>query len=220
MSVELLSSVISFIANNPPSTSIFKTFFIQNGINSQNLSPVDSILILYQDQRVHQNPHVEPHLSQSSFDVTTAEYPKVSAARFPQSPTEISEIVATKLSELNNLCGSKDYSLLSSLFGSTSYWGDHLGLSDTKYTTLVGAKKIIAYIQNNGTDCNIKSFALEKGKEPQVGAIDPRGTTKCLQAFITFESKTGNGRGIITLLQDVENADEWKVFNLFTTFGS
>lgn len=106
---------------------------------------------------------------------------------------------------------------MSSLFGSTSYWRDHLGLSDTKYTTLVGAKKIIAYIKNNGTDCNIKSFALENGKEPQVGAIDPRGTVKCLQAFITFETKTGNGRGIITLLQDVENADEWRIFNLFTT---
>jgi hypothetical protein len=35
--------------------------------------------------------------------------------------------------------------------------------------------------------------------------------------YITFQNKIGNGRGIMRLIQDVENGDEWRIYTMFTT---
>ncbi|KAE8452527.1 hypothetical protein EG329_000430 [Mollisiaceae sp. DMI_Dod_QoI] len=159
----------------------------------------------------------EPHLKDTSFNVPIASYPRASTEPLPSSAAEIRDITEEIIDKLNSVLETREYTRFASLMGSTSYWRDHLGLSDTKFSTLFGAKEILTFIQESGEECNITKFALEKGKEPSVANVDPKGTVKCLQAHITFETKHGLGRGVIRLLRDVENDDEWRIYTLYTT---
>ena len=80
-------------------------------------------------------------------------------------------------------------------------------------------RRTIGFITEHSTSeggCTIQSFELENGKGPQFANLDPQGTIKCVQAFIPFRTEHAKGRGVMTLLQDVEARDEWKVFMLFT----
>lgn len=162
-------------------------------------------------------PPTEPHLKDTSFNVPIASYPKASATPLPSSAEHIREIVTEFIDNLNSLLEMREYGLFSTLMASTSYWRDHLGLSNTKFLTLFGAKEIIAFIESNGKECNITKFALEHGKDLVVGNVDPKGTIKCLQAQVTFETEHGLGRGVMRLLRDVESNDEWRIFTMFTS---
>jgi hypothetical protein len=161
--------------------------------------------------------HIEPHLTETSFNIPTAVYPKISTALFPESVVVIRDIVTKKLKNLNTVLETRDFEQLRGLLGSSSYWRDHLGISATKYSTLVGPDEIIGFIQNSGDECTIANFEIESKKEPQASSVDPRGTIKCLQSYITFETASGRGRGLVKLLQDVESNDEWRIFAMFTT---
>jgi hypothetical protein len=157
---------------------------------------------------------VEPHLSESSYDVPIASYPKPSTAPLPTTSTEIQEIASKCIKNLNSMLVQKNYSYLSSLMTSTSYWRDHLCLSPTRFSTLHGPKEVLALLHPTS---NINTFSLDLTKVPEISSLDPNGKIKCLQAFIVFETKTGSGRGVVRLLQDVENADEWRIYTMFTT---
>ena len=159
----------------------------------------------------------EPALQESSNDVPPARYPKASTALIPSSATEINEIAEKAIESLNYVLEKESYEVLSDLMASTSYWRDHLGLSNTKMTTLYGPAEVVSFIQHNGEKCNIETFGLEPGKEATIVNLDPKGTVKCLQAWISFETGQGNGKGVMRLVQDVENGDEWRIYTLFTT---
>ena len=161
---------------------------------------------------------VEPPLVESSFDVPTAPYPTASTAAIPSSPTEVKDIAIKTIKNLNSMLDSKDYSLLSSLMlKSASYWRDHLGLSQTKFTTLSRPQEIVAYIQENGGECSIKRFILDPSKEAAIVQLDPKGTINCIDVFVTFETETARGKGILKLIQDVEESDAWKIYTIFTS---
>jgi hypothetical protein len=162
------------------------------------------------------HPIVEPHLSESSYDVPIASYPQAGTASLPTSSTEIHEIASKYIQNLNSMLAQKNYSLLSSLMTSTSYWRDHLCLSPTKFSTLHGPKEVLALLHPTS---NITSFSLDPTKVPEITNLDPNGKIKCLQGFIVFETKTGSGRGVVRLLQDVENGDEWRIYTMFTTLA-
>jgi hypothetical protein len=163
------------------------------------------------------HPIVEPHLSESSYDVPIASYPKASTAPLPTTSTENQEIASKCIQNLNSMLAQKNYSLLTSLMTTTSYWRDHLCLCPTKFSTLHGPKEVLAVISSTPSPCNITTFSLDPTKVPEITNLDPIGKIKCLQAFIVFETKTGSGRGIVRLLQDVENGDEWRIYTMFTT---
>jgi hypothetical protein len=162
------------------------------------------------------NPSIEPPLKESSFELPAASYPLPSAAPLPQSDAELDGIARSCIDSLNSMLDIKDYSQLISLMASTSYWRDHLCLSNTKFSTLSGAKEIISFIKKPGKQCNIKSFALGD-KKPGIANVDPIGKIKCILVHITLQNKIGNGRGIMRLIQDVENGDEWRIYTMFTT---
>jgi hypothetical protein len=162
------------------------------------------------------NSSMELPLKESSFDLPAASYPTPSAALLPQSADELQAIAAKCINGLNSMLESKDYSQLHSLVASTSYWRDHLGLSNTNLSTLHGAKQIVSFIRETGEECNIKSFSLGD-KKPEIANIDPVGKVKCLLVHITFQNKIGEGRGVMRLLQDAENGDEWRIYTMFTT---
>jgi hypothetical protein len=157
-------------------------------------------------------------LQESSYNVPPAAYPKASKAPIPSSAVEIKKIVERSVDGLNYILEKQNYEGLSDLMALT-YWRDHLGLLNTGMTTLYGPAEVISFIQQNGGKCNIKRFALEAGKEATIANLDPKGTVKCLQAYITFETEDGNGRGVMRLVQDVEIGDEWRIYTVFTTLN-
>ncbi|KAH8796100.1 hypothetical protein F5882DRAFT_320678 [Hyaloscypha sp. PMI_1271] len=162
------------------------------------------------------NSSIEPPLKESSFELPAASYPSPSAAPLPQSDDELQGIARSCIDSLNSMLNTKGYSQLISLMASTSYWRDHLCLSNTKFSTLFGAEEVISFIQKRGKQCNIKSFALGD-KKPEIVNVDPIGKVKCILVYIKFQNKIGNGRGILRLIQDVENGDEWRIYTMFTT---
>jgi hypothetical protein len=161
---------------------------------------------------------VEPALRDSSFNIPTSSYPSPSTAPVPERPEDLRRIAAHGIDDLNRVLTSRNYSTLYSLLlSSGSYWRDHLGLSNTKFSTLTGAKEIVNFIEENGQRCAIQKFALEENKEPILGNINPAGTVPSIQAFITCETEIAKGRGLVTWVQDVEDGDRWKIFTIFTT---
>ncbi|KAF4628567.1 hypothetical protein G7Y89_g9582 [Cudoniella acicularis] len=164
------------------------------------------------------NQKSEPLLQECSFGIPAAEYPKVSTAALPESPAETREIGINIISRLNASFEKGNYQALSSLMASTSYWGDHIGLSNTELISLNGPKEVTSYIEGSGEPCNIKKFGLEIGKDSSIANIHPVESVKCVQASITFKIITkGIGKGVMRLIQDVENSDEWRVYTMFTT---
>jgi hypothetical protein len=158
--------------------------------------------------------------SEESFEISPASYPKASTAPLPEYPEDIKRIASQGINALNDLLDSRHYSTLHSLLHtSRAYWRDHLGLCTTKLSTLVGATEIVNFIHDNGPICPIQNFTLEENKHPEMGKVDPPGMIKTVQAFITFETATGLGRGLISWVQDVDDGDLWKIFTIYTVLS-
>ncbi|KAH7397522.1 hypothetical protein BKA64DRAFT_576485 [Cadophora sp. MPI-SDFR-AT-0126] len=164
-------------------------------------------------------PVEELHLKDTSFDVPTAPYPKVSSASLPTSSEEIQSIVDQSITALNTTLQSRNYASLSNLMAKTSYWRDHLGLSPTKFSTLYGAEEVISMIisegKRTGNQCNVTSISLSGTAE--LINLDPKGTIKCILATISFTTPHGSGKGIIRWILDVESQDQWRIYTLFTS---
>jgi hypothetical protein len=158
-----------------------------------------------------------PARSEESFILPQASYPKASTAQVPEVPEEIRRLASKAIEDLNSIFDSKQYSSLDTLFlSSGSFWRDHLGLSPTKFSTLAGATEIVNFLHENSAACTIQKFALERSKQPEIGKVDPAGTIKTIQAYVTFETENAFGRGIINWIQDVDDGDQWKIFTVYT----
>ena len=164
-------------------------------------------------------PVEELHLKDTSFDVPTAPYPKISDAPLPMSPEEIQSIVDQSITALNTVLQSRNYAALPELMAKTSYWRDHLGLSPTKFSTLYGADEVISLITSegkaNGSKCQITS--LSTTSTPELTSLDPKGTIKCILATLSFTTPHGTGKGIARWILDVESQDQWRIYTLFTS---
>jgi len=155
-------------------------------------------------------------LRQPRKQFSAAEYPEASRAPMPTNKETRHQIVETKLHDLNAMLASESYEDLSSIFTASPYWRDHLGIDQTRLTTLSGLSKIAAYLKSRSSS-RLANIAIEKSREVQVTSIDPAGTINCLQSFVTFDTIAGAGRGVVKLIQDAENRNEWRIFSLFTT---
>ncbi|KAL3428141.1 flavin-binding monooxygenase-like protein [Phlyctema vagabunda] len=141
-----------------------------------------------------------------------SEYPQRGTAPFPTKAEEIQAVFSTFLSDFNDIFASRDYVRLSSVFNTeSSFWRDHIGLTDSKFTTL-SSFEIVPFIKYHG--CQIRSFSGDR--EPAVKSLDLAGTIKTIQSFITFESTVGTGRGVIRLIQDVHDSNQWKIYTIYT----
>ncbi|PVH79701.1 FAD/NAD(P)-binding domain-containing protein [Cadophora sp. DSE1049] len=161
----------------------------------------------------------ELHVKDTSFDVPTAPYPRISDAPLPSSPEEIQSIVDQSITALNTTLQSRDYASLSDLMAKTSYWRDHLGLSPTKLSTLYGSDQIISLItyegKTNGNKCNITSLSLTG--TPELTNLDPKGTIKCILATLSFTTPHGIGKGISRWILDDKSDSQWRIYTLFTS---
>ncbi|XMA16827.1 hypothetical protein WAI453_009618 [Rhynchosporium graminicola] len=179
-------------------------------------------------------PEEELHLKESSFDVPCAPYPQISTILLPTSVSEIRDIVDKSIEKLNTALQAESYGDLHELMAKTSYWRDHLGLSNTKFSTLNGAGEVISLIQAesksssrrnqysqngvNGTSkngCNITSITITG--TPELTSLDPNGKVTCILAKLAFTTQHGSGVGNARWIPDVESGDEWRIYTLFTT---
>jgi len=122
------------------------------------------------------HPSIEPSLKQTSLYLPAAPYTTPNTTSLPQAKDELIIIAQKCVNLLNSTLEIKDYSLILSLMASTIYWRDHLGLSNTKFSTLFGAREIIGFIQETGKEWNIRSFALEL-KKPEIAMSTPQETS-------------------------------------------
>ncbi|RDW68309.1 hypothetical protein BP5796_08966 [Coleophoma crateriformis] len=159
------------------------------------------------------NPSTWARDNEPSHPIQKVDYPKASSAPVPTEGTEIRQILSNLLHNFNDILFRKEFVKLPEVLNTEScYWKDHIGITETKFTTLTGAARITEFIHENG--CLIKSIAADK--DPKSTSFDPADTVKCLQSFITFDSEIGTGRGLVNIIRDVDDGDRWKIYTLFT----
>ncbi|MCJ1420859.1 hypothetical protein MMC32_007218 [Xylographa parallela] len=122
------------------------------------------------------------------------------------------------LSLFNNHLQSAAFSL-SQVFLKDSYWRDLLCLT-WDFHTLSGLEDISSLLRVHGKDPRIKSLAIDhtsdEGK-PKIASVDYGGTLKGIQSFLIVETDVGRGRGLVRLVQDLDDGGKWKAFTLFTS---
>ena len=93
-----------------------------------------------------------------------------------------------------------------------------LGMS-WDFHTYQSAKAIREMIERKKTQViGLSNFRLDKGKA--VSLLRPGGSPEfgdCIQAFFLFETKIGNGRGIVRLTPSDSTGDKWKAYTLYTS---
>ena len=108
---------------------------------------------------------------------------------------------------------------LSQVFLKDSYWRDLLCLT-WDFHTLSGLEDISSLLRVHGKDPRIKSLAIDhtsdEGK-PKIASVDYGGTLKGIQSFLIVETDVGRGRGLVRLVQDLDDGGKWKAFTLFTS---
>lgn len=107
----------------------------------------------------------------------------------------------------------------SSLFLDESYWRDMLCLT-WDFHTLLGPKKISSLCSAQKHGLRIKSLSLDKSSSitaPSILPVDFKGEVLGIYSFLTVETEVGRGRGLVKLLPDPKDRDQWKAFSLFTT---
>ena len=109
------------------------------------------------------------------------------------------------------------------LFLVDSFWRDALGLT-WKLDTYVGNKDIFETIRRNAAMINLSDVELDCEASPPQWVN--RAGTDTIEAFIKFETKDANGRGIIRLCEATKKVDKdangphWRAWTLFTAIDS
>ena len=127
-------------------------------------------------------------------------------------------VVTQWLSLFNSHLRRGDFSL-AKVFLDQSYWRDLLCLT-WDFHTLSGLKNISSFLNTQSQGSRITSLAIDKTSDvgrPTVSSIDFGGTLKGIQSFLTVETDVGRGRGLVRLVQDLDDGGTWKAFTLFTS---
>ena len=109
------------------------------------------------------------------------------------------------------------------LFLVDSFWRDALGLT-WKLDTYVGNKDIFETIRKNAVMIGLSDVQLDYEASPPQWVN--RAGTDTIEAFIKFETKDANGRGIIRLCEATKKVDKdangphWRAWTLFTAIDS
>jgi hypothetical protein len=98
------------------------------------------------------------------------------------------------------------------------WWRYVLGTSWDFHTYQL-AKSIKEMIERNNTPAiGLSNFRLDKGNS--VSLLRPGGSPEfgdCIRAFFLFETKVGNGTGIVRLTPSDSAGDKWKAYTLYTS---
>lgn len=107
---------------------------------------------------------------------------------------------------------------LSKVFLKDSYWRDLLCLT-WDFHTLSGQEKIASLLKTQSQASRIESLAIDETSDvgkPTGASLDFGGTLHGIQSFLTVETDVGRGRGLVRLVQDLDDGGKWKAFTLFT----
>ena len=141
-------------------------------------------------------------------------------AKFPttKSPAGANahEIAHEWVSRFNKFLLEPSHITVNQLFLTESYWRDQLALS-WDFRTFQGPKKIISFLHSG--PIRIKSISLDDTnalRQPNLSGLDAHGKVNGVVSFLTVETDVGRGRGLMRLVQDLEDGGIWKAFTLFT----
>ncbi|KAI9894037.1 MAG: hypothetical protein M1814_004807 [Vezdaea aestivalis] len=152
-----------------------------------------------------------------SYPISVAQFPGVKTPTYAQDNSRIVQNWFSKL-EMVDWKGPDSLVQAKELFWSEppGFWRDHLGLS-WDFRCLKGPKAISSFFANSESGCRIEQYALDESSPlriPTTTPMDGSGRITCVQAFFTFASNVGHGRGIVRLGHDQD--DRWKAFTLYT----
>ena len=91
-----------------------------------------------------------------------------------------------------------------SLFLADSFWRDALALT-WQLDTLIGGQTITTAIHDKAAKTGLTAISLDDDATPPQWVN--RAGTNAIEAFIKFETKHANGRGIIRLCEATEQVD-------------
>ena len=109
------------------------------------------------------------------------------------------------------------------LFLVDSFWRDALGLT-WQLNTYVGNENIITTMRQNLAKSGLRDLKLDY--EASLPQWVNRAGTDAIEAFIKFETKHANGRGIVRLCEATEQVDTdaagptWRAWTFFTAIDS
>ena len=135
------------------------------------------------------------------------------------------QIISNWIDEFNNYINSPfdHQNEGKNLFLVDSFWRDALGLT-WKLDTYVGNKDIFKTIRRNAAMINLSDVELDCEASPPQWVN--RAGTDTIEAFIKFETKDANGRGIIRLCEATKKVDKdangphWRAWTFFTAIDS
>lgn len=146
-----------------------------------------------------------------SFSLAIAKLPDVTPADSIEADLVASQWVDT----FNKTLKDSDFSTISNLFLTESYWRDQLCLT-WDFHTLHGPANIIPLLQASKTGPRIKSLQLDNSStlRSPTAKLNDEGKVIEVQAFLTVETEVGRGAGIVKVV--AQGTGIWKAFTLFT----
>lgn len=102
------------------------------------------------------------------------------------------------------------------MFLGECYWRDAVALT-WKLQTLSGAKDIAAALESASKIAEPSNFKVDLENVPPQQVT--RAGTQTIEAFFTFETKTGRNQGIVRLCADGEDGVTYKAWTLFTSLN-
>jgi cation diffusion facilitator CzcD-associated flavoprotein CzcO len=108
---------------------------------------------------------------------------------------------------------SGDLAALGALFHADSYWRDMLAFQ-WDFRTYSGRDRIVAAWRDALAVHRVTDVRLE---EANVAVYDRKGYGESVEAFFTFSTPTGHGRGHLRLLKPISGDAAWNGWTLFTS---
>lgn len=125
-----------------------------------------------------------------------------------------SAIVTDWFTRFERALSEPDDTNMADLFLSDGYWRDLLALT-WKIQTLNGGVEIVNGLGAVSKAAGVSEFQVDLQTNPP--RLVTRVDTETIEAFFTFETKTGRSRGIVRLCPDASDGGKHKAWTLLTT---
>lgn len=150
-----------------------------------------------------------------SVNLPLAPWPKPPKDGPVDGPAIANDIIGKLNTYLSKVPSKEAVDGIASLFLVESYWRDHLALS-WDLRTVKSREKIASFLQDHAA--NLTKVEVDAGSEwkaPKLAPLNPEQTSTGIQAYLTFTTKLGRGRGVVRFVQDVDGT--WRIWTLFTS---
>ena len=115
----------------------------------------------------------------------------------------------------NNVLSGKD-TAISQLFFEEACWRDLLCMT-WDFHTLQGPEQISKFIQSSPPNNRLVIVSVDSFLAYRCSQASDFGGLKAVRAFLTIETSTGKGKGLVRLVSDTNDGGKWKALSLFTT---